>query len=121
MKTYRNSPSGTVDRARELRRSSTEAEKKLWRELRRVFPAATFRRQSPVGPFFADFLSFKHKLIVEVDGGQHDEHRHADARRTAFLEGEGFQVIRFWNDDVLQNADGVLQVIASHLQADGGE
>jgi very-short-patch-repair endonuclease len=68
VKGYAKAPSGTVDRARRLRRDATEAEKRLWRE---AFPDAKFRRQSPVGPYIGDFLSFRHRLIVELDGGQH--------------------------------------------------
>src|SRR5688572_26829830 len=67
VKAYARAPSGTVDRARRLRRDATDAEKRLWRALREKLPAAKFRRQSPVGPFFADFLSFRLKLIVELD------------------------------------------------------
>ena len=90
MKAYDIAPSGSVKRARRLRRDATEAEKLLWRRLREAFPDAKFRRQSPVGPYIADFLSFGHELIVEVDGGQHALQTERDARRTAFLEGQGF-------------------------------
>src|SRR5215207_7745578 len=110
MQSYDQAPNGSVLRARRLRRDSTDAEKLLWRKLREVFPAAKFRRQSPVGPYIADFLSFGHGLIVEVDGGQHALRQVRDERRTAFLETQGHRVLRFWNNDVLQNSDGVLQV-----------
>lgn len=115
MKGYDIAPSGSVQRARRLRRDKTEAEKRLWRKLREAFPGARFRQQSPVGPYIADFLSFRHKLIVELDGGQHALAQSADARRTAFLEAQGYRVIRFWNNDVLANTDGVLQSIAMAL------
>lgn len=115
MKAYDIAPSGSVKRARHLRRDATDAEKLLWRRLREAFPDAKFRRQSPVGPYIADFLSFRHKLIVEVDGGQHALQAKRDARRTAFLEGQGYRALRVWNGDVLRNADGVLQVIAAAL------
>ena len=115
MKKYRNALSGTVDRARELRRNSTDAEKLLWRELRQNFPEAKFRRQSPIPPYYADFLSFRHKLVVEVDGGQHDKHRAGDAARTTHIERAGYRVIRFWNHEVLENCDGVLLTIAKTL------
>jgi very-short-patch-repair endonuclease len=82
--------------------------------LREAFPTAKFRRQSPVGPYFADFLSFRHKLIVEVDGGQHTAE--IDARRTAYLEREGYRVMRFWNNDALENTDGVLRQISISLR-----
>ena len=115
MKSYDKAPSGAVDRARDLRRNSTEAEKLFWRKLRENFPNTKFRRQSPVGPYIADFLSHRHKLIIEVDGGQHVEQTAADAARTRFLESEGFTVIRFWNNEVLENCDGVLQAITAKL------
>lgn len=115
MKSYDIAPNGSVLRARRLRRDSTGAERLLWRKLREAFPTAKFRRQSPVGPYIADFLSCRHKLIVEVDGGQHALRQVKDERRTAFLETQGHRVMRFWNNDVLQNSDGVLQVIAMAL------
>lgn len=116
MKGYDTAPSGAVQRARLLRRNKTDAEKRLWRELRRVFPEAKFRQQSPVGHYYPDFLSFRHKLIVEVDGGQHALQEAGDAGRTAYLEAQGYRVIRFWNNDVLANTEGVLQVIAMALK-----
>jgi very-short-patch-repair endonuclease len=97
-----------------LRKNATDAEKRLWRALRESFPEAKFRRQSLVSPYYPDFLSFRHMLIVEVDGGQHSEE--VDARRTLFLEAKGYRVIRFWNNEVLSNTDGVLQVIAQALE-----
>ncbi len=84
-------------------------------------PDAKFRRQSPVGPYLADFLSFSHRLIVEVDGGQHAEQSEYDTKRTAFLKTNGYRVVRFWNDDILSNCVGVLNVVASHLMDDGTE
>ncbi|HSG34298.1 MAG TPA: DUF559 domain-containing protein [Sphingomonadaceae bacterium] len=115
MKSYRDAPSGAVGRARRLRRDATDAERLLWRQLRECLPGAKFRRQSPVGPYFADFLSFGHKLIVEIDGGQHAELAVADERRTRYLEGQGYRVLRFWNNEVLSNCEGVLQTIASQI------
>jgi very-short-patch-repair endonuclease len=117
MKGYENAPSGSVDRARWLRQNSTEAEKLLWRKLREAFPRARFRRQSLMTPYYPDFLSFRYKLIVEVDGGQHAEA--VDARRTRFLEAKGYRVIRFWNNEVLSNPEGVLQTISQVLQEQG--
>lgn len=113
MHTYRNQPSGTVHRARDLRRNATDAEKKLWVGLRRAFPALRFRRQVPVGPYFVDFLSVRAGLVIEVDGGQHDGDAAYDARRMAVLNQHGFRVERFWNDDVLTNLDGVLMRVAA--------
>lgn len=103
-------PSPTIARARELRRNATDAEKRLWALLRASLPAAKFRRQVPIGPYFADFASHLGRLILEVDGGQHDEA--TDAARTAFLTGQGYRVIRVWNHDVMQNIEGVLAMVA---------
>ncbi len=103
-------PSPTIARARELRRNATDSEKRLWALLRTRLPAAKFRRQAPIGPYFADFASHSGRLILEVDGGQHDEA--TDAARTAFLTGQGYRVIRVWNHDVMQNIEGVLAMVA---------
>jgi len=116
MRNYRNLPSGSVDRARDLRKNATEAEKRLRRALREAFPAIKFRFQVPYGLYFADFLSFGAKLIIEVDGGQHSEAATYDAARTRFFEGEGYRVLRFWNNDVLENTDGVIAQISLSLR-----
>jgi very-short-patch-repair endonuclease len=93
----------------------TDAERKLWSALRnRQVEGAKFRRQQPIGPFIADFVCQEHRLIVEADGGQHSGSI-ADDRRTGFLEGKGYRVLRFWNNDILSNFDGVVQVIAAAL------
>lgn len=113
MRTYQDQPSGTVGRARDLRRNATNAEKKLWSGLRRTFPELRFRRQVPVGPYFVDFLSVRAGLVIEVDGGQHADAAVYDARRTVALNEHGFRVERFWNDDVPSNRDGVLQRLAT--------
>ena len=100
--------------ARRLRRDATDAEALLWSRLRnRQLCGAKFRRQVAIDRFIADFLCFDARLIVEVDGGQHGAE--ADATRTAFLEAQGFKVIRFWNHEVLGNLNGVLETIAAHL------
>ena len=104
---------GTVDRARKLRRDSTDAESVLWFALREKLPHAKFRRQVAFGRYFADFASHGAKLIIEVDGGQHNADR--DAMRTAFLNDEGYRVLRFWNNDVLANLNGVLETIAEQI------
>ena len=100
--------------ARRLRKSMTDAEQALWKRLRFQQTGHRFRRQHPVGPFVADFACLAERLIVEVDGGQHCDSP-TDARRDAFLRDEGYRVLRFWNTDVLQNMDGVLQVILERL------
>ncbi len=99
-----------------LRRNATDAEQALWLHLRnRRLGGHKFRRQWTLGPYIADFCCLERGLIVEVDGGQHSPER--DGRRTAALEAQGFVVMRFWNNDVLGNLDGVLEVI---LEALGG-
>jgi very-short-patch-repair endonuclease len=113
--TYDSAHAGSVARARKLRRNSSEAERKLWRALRAKLPQFKWRRQMPIGPYFADFACFAEKLIVEIDGGQHAAAVDYDERRSSFLEGQGYRVVRFWNDDVLRNANGVLESIAMHL------
>jgi very-short-patch-repair endonuclease len=115
MRLYDDQPAGTVTRARDLRRNATEAETRLWRALREAFPNARFRRQVPVGRYFADLLSVRTKLIVEVDGGQHAQAADYDATRTRFLETQGYRVLRFWNNDVLANTDGVIAHISFSL------
>ena len=115
MRSYRNQPSGTVPRARTLRKDATEAEKRMWRALRETFPALKWRRQVPVGPYFADFFSFSEKLVIEVDGGKHAEAASYDARRTEFLQAQGLTVLRFWNNDVLANTSGVMTQISLSL------
>lgn len=109
-------PAGATQRARSLRRNATDAEKALWYALRQAIPQAKFRRQVPIGRYIADFASHSAKLIVEVDGGQHGEQAGYDAARTQFLESEGYRVIRFWNNDVLANTDGVVEQISLSLR-----
>ena len=90
----------------------TDAERKLWMGLNnRQVEGVKFRRQVPLGPYIADFVSHEGRLVIELDGGQHADRVDHDARRTAFLEGEGYRVLRFWNHDVLGNAEGVMKQI----------
>ena len=101
--------------ARRLRRQPTDAERRLWTILRdRRLAGYRFRRQHPIGDYIADFACTKHHLVVEADGGQHADSE-ADARRTAFLRGEGWEVIRFWNNDILSNTEGVIAEILREL------
>ena len=106
-------------RARTMRLAPTDAEKKLWWHLRHrlAVDGSHFRRQVRLGQYIVDFASHEARFIIEVDGGQHDEKSAADARRTTFLEAEGYRVLRFWNNDVLGNIDGVLEVIQSAITA----
>ena len=100
-------------RARRLRREPTDAEKKLWRALRRdQLDGLSFRRQHPVAPYVLDFYCRTAPLAIEVDGGQHaDATKEHDVRRSAFLAAKGIAVVRFWNNDVLSNLEGVLSEI----------
>ncbi len=110
----------TVQRARSLRKDMTDAERRVWFALRdRRFAGWKFRRQVPFDQYILDFVCFDAKLVIEVDGGQHDERTAYDARRSAHLEKSGFRVLRFWNNEVLGNLDGVLTVIDLNLRADG--
>ena len=95
--------------SRSLRRNASDAEKKLWKHLRqKQIQGLKFRRQAPVDKFIADFLCYERRLIIELDGGQHAEQLDYDGNRTRILEACGFRVLRFWNNDVLQNIEGVL-------------
>ena len=102
--------------AKILRQNATDAERRLWARLRsRQLDGYKFRRQVPLGPYVADFVCLSERLVVEVDGGQHSRRRNADAARTVWLEGSGFRVLRFWNNDVLGNLEGVLETIRRNL------
>jgi very-short-patch-repair endonuclease len=102
--------------ARQLRKSQTDAERKLWQQLRsRNLNDSKFRRQHPVGPYIIDFIDINNKLIIELDGSQHQQQQDYDAKRTAFLEQSGYRVLRFWDDDVLLRTDDVMQVILNAL------
>lgn len=106
-------------RSRELRKQSTEAEKQLWRYLRRKqFHGLRFRRQFPLGPYFGDFVCLPARLVIELDGSQHIERPQIehDLRRTAWLRSQNFRVLRFWNIDVFENIDGVFDKIDSVMR-----
>jgi very-short-patch-repair endonuclease len=103
-----------VERARTLRKNATDAERLLWRSLRKLKTQGVhFRRQAQFGYYFVDFACHRAKLIVELDGSQHgdDEHVQYDVERTKFLESRGYRVLRFWNADVMANTDGVVNFI----------
>jgi very-short-patch-repair endonuclease len=107
----------TLKRARELRKNMTEAEKRLWYLMRRHnLETKLIRRQVPVGDYIIDFACLAERLLIEIDGGQHAAQAEQDARRTAWLEQRGFRVIRFWNNDVLGNTEGVLEMIVAALK-----
>jgi very-short-patch-repair endonuclease len=104
--------------ARELRSSPTDAEAILWAKLcNRQLAGAKFRRQQQIENYIVDFVCFEKKLVIEIDGGQHNETMfiRKDAQRTRHLEQKGYRVIRYWNSDVLQNIDGVVYNILEVL------
>ncbi len=106
-----------VSRARNLRAEATDAEKLLWSHLRRhQVLGYQFRRQEPIGKYIADFVCYQKRLVIELDGGQHIEQLDYDSERSRWLETRGFRVVRFWNEDVLSNAEGVLSVIVMFLE-----
>jgi very-short-patch-repair endonuclease len=101
-----------------LRHDATEAEKKLWQRLRQPpFKERHFRRQATIGPYFADFASHQAGIVIEVDGGQHSGSA-SDEVRTRYLEAKGYRVLRFWNNEVLENISGVLSAIDAAVNAD---
>lgn len=103
-------PTRSLGYARSLRKESTDAERKLWQHLRSgQIEGMKFRRQHPIPPYIADFCCIDKMLIVELDGGQHSEE--TDARRTHWLQSRGWQVLRFWDNDVLLNTDSVIEAI----------
>ena len=98
--------------ARELRNNSTDAERLLWRYLRnRQLEGVKFRRQQPIEAYIVDFVSFDKRIVIELDGGQHAENMEHDEKRNACLRANGFFVLRFWNNEVIENTKGVLEVI----------
>jgi primosomal protein N' (replication factor Y) len=100
-------------RSQQLRRNMTDAECAIWQKLRHDQLGRRFRRQHPIPPYIADFACVEAKLIVEADGGQHADS--SDQERDQYLQKQGWRILRFWNNDVLQNRTGVLQAIAAAL------
>jgi very-short-patch-repair endonuclease len=95
-------------KARALRSNPTEAEKRLWQRLRyEQVDGFKFRRQAPIGGYIVDFVCFHARLVIELDGGQHADQIERDSERTGWLENEGFSVLRFWNNEVFDNIEGV--------------
>jgi very-short-patch-repair endonuclease len=102
--------------AHQLRKKSTEAEKILWRHLRlKQIEGCKFRRQQPIEDYIVDFVSFDKRIIIEVDGGQHATDKINDSARDAWFRANGFEVLRFWNNEIFENLDGVLEVIRNTL------
>ncbi|MDA0733212.1 MAG: endonuclease domain-containing protein [Chloroflexi bacterium] len=110
----------STSRAKQLRQSSTDSERMLWRHLRAYqMNGHKFRRQQPIGPYVVDFVCFEKKLIIELDGGHHAQPDEAeyDNIRTEWLQSQGFQVLRFWNNQVLAETEAVKSVILNTLEA----
>ena len=108
-----------INLARGLRRQQTLAERVLWNKLRNLQLEGTkFRRQQPIGDYILDFVNLESKLVVEIDGGQHNHKqiREKDEQRTKWLESEGYRILRFWNNDVLTNTEGVCLLIQEALK-----
>jgi very-short-patch-repair endonuclease len=104
--------------AKGLRARMTDAERRIWYHLRaHRFEGLGFRRQVPIGPYVADFVCEKLRVIVEVDGGQHAEREEPDAQRTLWLNAQGYRVIRFWNNEVMQNMEGVWEALSRELES----
>jgi very-short-patch-repair endonuclease len=110
--------------ARALRKRLTPQEVNLWVKLRELKPLGFhFRRQAPIGPYIVDFVSFKSRIVIEADGGQHGmpEGVRSDQSRDGFLRSQGFQILRFWNSDIDANLDGVMETIFRALKGDAAE
>ena len=98
--------------AQKLRNNLTEVEKRLWKYLRnKQLDGLKFRRQQPVGPYIVDFINLEKRLIIEVDGGQHAKSIQKDLERDAWFQQQNFKVLRFWDNEVLENMEGVLESI----------
>ncbi|MCW3847952.1 DUF559 domain-containing protein [Sphingomonas sp. LB-2] len=115
MRLYKNQPSGTVAALRAARRNPTEAESRLLCALREALPDYKWRFQAPMGPFRVDILCFAERLVIEIDGATHADTQAYDESRTCFIESEGYRVLRFWNNDVMGNTEGVVATVANSL------
>jgi len=104
-------------RPNEMRKNPTDAERRMWRSLRdRQLGGYKFRRQMPIGPYIADFACVQARVVVEVDGSQHLESVEYDQERHAYLQAQGYKVVRFWNHDVLKHTNVVLEKMLGILE-----
>ena len=109
-----------ISKARELRKNPTNAEQALWKHLRmRQIGGYKFRRQQPIGPCIVDFISFERRVIIEVDGGQHSQQTEYDTERTTWLNAQGYRVLRFWNNQMLEEVEAVKAIILKVLEVRG--
>lgn len=105
--------------AKTLRSHQTDAEQRLWYHLRaHRFQGLKFKRQKPIGRYIVDFICLERKLIIEIDGGQHSEQMEYDQHRDMWLREQGYTVLRFWNNEVMQQLEGVLEQIRITLSPD---
>ncbi len=105
-----------LSNAKTLRTNQTEAEQRLWYHLRaHRFMGYKFKRQKPIGRYIVDFVCLEHRLIIELDGGQHSEQVVYDQQRDAWLRRQGYTLLRFWNNDVMQQLESVLEQIRCAL------
>jgi very-short-patch-repair endonuclease len=112
-------PINLTQAAKELRKNATDAERLLWNYLKaRQLEGLKFRRQEQIGSFIADFVCYERGVIVEADGGQHAQEKGRDEERTQWLNSQGFAVLRFWNNEILTNIEGVVDVIRLHCTGD---
>ena len=111
--------SNDYERAGELRKQASPHEQKLWFALRQAGKenGIKFRRQQPIHPYIVDFVCMKAKLVIELDGMSHDTRQVYDQKRTAYLNQQGYTVVRFSNDEVVQNVTGVAETIALHAKS----
>ena len=113
---YQYAPHEQISFARTLRNNATDAEVLLWGQLRRrQLSGHRFRRQHPIGDYIADFVCLSQRLVIELDGGQHQERRGRDSIRDHELESQGYRVLRFWNHQVFEELDAVVARIATEL------
>jgi very-short-patch-repair endonuclease len=104
--------------ARNLRKRLTDTERFLWSQLRaRQIEGCKFRRQTPIGKYIVDFVCHEQRVIVEVDGGQHSENTEQDSIRDKWFGEQGYKILRFWNNEVLTNIEGVLEVIRDNCKS----
>ena len=113
---YPSNPSPTIDFRKTLRKKQTPQETILWSRLRRKALGYRFRRQHAIGPYIADFCCSEKKLIIEIDGWQHKENTTYDTARTEYFKNFGYSVLRFWNNDINENMNGVIIKIQEHLR-----
>ncbi|MBI4808573.1 MAG: DUF559 domain-containing protein [Nitrosomonadales bacterium] len=114
----RRIPPITTARARRLRSDMTDVERRLWSAMRgKQLEGCRFRRQHAIGAYIADFACVERMLVIELDGGQHQDQKTYDNTKSRYLNHQGWQVVRFWNNEVLENLDGVLEVIVEKLNS----